>query len=329
MKLLRAILLLTMSTYLFAGAKHCIQVTAVSKYKEGEIRSSILNIIENYDKARIDKRGRRHVLRVGDYKDASSAKKDLRKIRREFRDAFIRRCDYDPISAVYPPFEDKDEVVADVESSEKVDTKREEVDQTEVKNNNLEFTEVVDEAVKEEVAPKTVQESFKYKKQEKYNYEFWQECKKCFAPMDREINNDYSDEELADTESKMITTNEVIESETNDIYNDTKDESKQEVMVMKSQYNDEIVENKEIEEDKKNIKESSGFFSWLFGLDENDKEDTDESIEIEVEDVNIEDDNSDNNIFDEEVNTNSESTKNNAFEDIDIIEEETTSYYDK
>jgi hypothetical protein len=308
MKLLKSLLLLlVVSSSLFAGAKHCIQVTTVLKYKEGEIRRPILNIIENYDKARIDKRGNSYVLRVGEYKNASSAKKDLRKIRRNFRDAFVRRCDYDPISAIYPPFEDNmieestEEVVPDVEE--------------EIIENQIEET-TQDAPVVAKVATAPATQEFNYKKQEKYNYEFWRECKKCFAPMDKEVNNDYSDEELNDD----VVNDEIVE----DVVPQTRSAKANLYSSNTTQEDQEMIEhiqhktvNESVDSDDE---EPSTLFGWLFGSNSSDDDVNEDNIEVDVEGVDL-DDGQNSELYNEAQNS-----VNDVIDDIDEVEE-STSYY--
>ena len=310
MKLFKSLLLLlVVSSSLFAGAKHCIQVTAVHKYKEGNIRKSVLDIINSYDKARIDKRGNRYVLRVGDYKDATSAKRDLRAIRREFSDAFVRRCDYDPIEAIYPPFED-----SDVKEN--------------TQENNVDFSadiqeEIVDNQIEEDnnnelkALPRVAEESFKYKKQEKYNYEFWRECKKCFAPMDKEINNDYSEEDVSEEVDENLDVEvapTALKSEADDLYNENRASADEEIVIDVKQNNTENSLENDGEE------ESNGFFSWLFGSDTESNDDS-ENIDIDVEDIDLNDEVGNNLYKEEKENVNSE------LDDINEIEEESTNYY--
>ena len=152
---------------LFAKSNYCIQVAEIYRFDENNIAPYIQRVIDNFDKARIDKRGKHLILRVGDYKKYSSALKDLKKVKsHRFRDAFIRRCDYIESKIVYPKIKE-DKIIEEntieeplVEEKPKLVPKEQKV----LENINIKDS----------------------KKIKKYGYDFWQECKKCFAPMENE-----------------------------------------------------------------------------------------------------------------------------------------------
>ena len=95
----------------------CIQVST-SKVLKFEIPK--YEKLKNYPLARIEKIGSFYVLRVGGFKEYSKAKELLQKVKKQFPDAFIRRCDIIPQRIVYPSdFVLKKEKNIDLNSPEK------------------------------------------------------------------------------------------------------------------------------------------------------------------------------------------------------------------
>ena len=321
MKLLQKIVLLVLfSSYLF-GAEHCIQVTGVNRFNPEHIKPAYAEIFENFDKARIDKRGRRLVLRVGSYKNASSAKRDLRKIRRRYRSAFIRRCDYDASTAIYPVFEDKVEEmprkkVAEVEIVDNLE------DELVMDIPQEDVVEMIDEPV-EEIASVPAQSKepakpFKYTKQKKYNYEFWQECQKCFAPISNEASGNY--EEIEES-SEDNTIDEEIEDDV--VVENAMNENESEIITA-------TAKPLRRRNEKVNEKKSEGWFSSLFSFSSSDDEveDDEDTVEIDMND--------DENVYENETSsTNNDNIFSDDKSDISEpvvqntdVKEESGSYYD-
>lgn len=337
------------SSYLF-GAEHCIQVTSVNRFNPEHINPRYMDIFDNFDKARIDKRGRRLVLRVGAYPNASSARRDLRRIRREFRGAFIRRCDYDPTKAVYPVFEDRVEekpmakkqvqpeeeqpninipnkaVVNDVKDEVVMDVAQNDIE--EVDNEPL-ASDQTDVTVDQKPIEQAPQKPFKYKKQKKYNYQFWNECQKCFAPISNEASGNY-------VEPKETDDNAMDDEDMNN-QDMAADENIDENQVVDTK--DAIVEptNKPLKrrDEEKTKKESKGWFSSLFSFSsDDDADDTDDDADIEMDSeddgdvysdtADSNDDTNNDNIFGEDQNDIKEPVAQNT----DVVEEK-SSYYDK
>lgn len=263
MKLLQKIVLLALfSTYLF-GSEHCIQVAGVNKFDPQHIRPVYKEILDNYDKARIDKRGHRLVLRVGSYPNASSARADLRKIKHKFRDAYIRRCNYDPLSAVYPPYnsiKSQNRVVEDVEPEL---TTFEDDQPVEVKQASARKTQKVED---------TGTKPFSYRKQSKYEYQFMKECQKCFAPISDEATGNYHD-------VKEGVSEDMLEEE------DMQDDG---IEVTESSH---LVSSKKSLKRKKDAtqEESSSWLGSIFGIFSSDDEqeaDDENNIDIDIDDYN-------------------------------------------
>ena len=320
MKLFQKIVLLGLfSSYLF-GAEHCIQVTGVNRFNPEHIKPEYIEIFENFDKARIDKRGRRLVLRVGAYPNASSAKRDLRRLKRYYRDAFIRRCDYDPATAVYPVFEDK---VEPVKQTKKVKEKPVEFvedvqDEMVMDIPQEDVVEIVEEPVaemaSEPVTLKQPAKPFKYTKQKKYNYEFWQECQKCFAPITNEASGNYEEVEEPEEDSMQ----EVLEDDEMATEDEMQDA---EPIIVKSS-------KKPLKrrDEEKTEKESKGWFSSLFSSSDDDEEE-EEDADIEIDDEESYENESttsnNDNIFSDDQNDIEEPVAQNT----DVVED-SGSYYD-
>jgi len=192
---LKKIALFTLfSTALFARSNYCIQVAEVYHFNEYNIPSRMQSVIEDFDKARIDKRGRHYILRVGDYRSYSKAKKILRKIKaRRFRDAFVRRCDYIKSKIAYPKIEQEENYqensftpIAEIPVIKPPKKQplpvREKTIVTPVEEKNpIQRDPFADF---EDTTPK----GSEYKGAQKYSYDFWKECKRCYAPLEDEKN---------------------------------------------------------------------------------------------------------------------------------------------
>ena len=103
MKIIQIIFInLLLSSYLFASDSYCIQLKSMVDVNKDNLSDSTKSIVKNFDKARIEKRGRYYVLRVGEYSHFKETSKDFKKLKKIFKDAYIRRCDYDESTFIYP-----------------------------------------------------------------------------------------------------------------------------------------------------------------------------------------------------------------------------------
>jgi len=171
----RVVLFSILVSSLSAKSNYCIQVAEIYGFDENHIDPTVERILNNFDKARIDRRGRHLILRVGDYTGYSKALKDLAKLKSsKFPDAFIRRCDYIESKIVYPKRNKK-------KLRKYNDSYIEEIPLTkEVEKKGLLQKE---ESYKLPKEPVSLENSNK-----RYSYDFWQECKKCYAPLEDEQN---------------------------------------------------------------------------------------------------------------------------------------------
>jgi len=112
-------LLVLVSISLSAPLKYCIQVAAEKRFEP--IKASFKKV-EDFPKARIEKRQNLYLLRVGAEDDKRNLYIMLRKIRKFFPDAFIKRCEIREDYVVYP----KKEVVASATTKEQPPPKEEE-----------------------------------------------------------------------------------------------------------------------------------------------------------------------------------------------------------
>ncbi len=158
--------------------------------------------------------------------------------------------------------------------------------------------------------------------------------------MTKEANNDYSDE---------VVEEEIISPVKDSIYEDDikiKNRTEKIELDIEKTFNQKVEyeeneeaeyeenENKEIENEETNEEESGGFFSSLFSIFSS----SDEEIEENSDDIELELDDEDNSYIDEDQASNSdnlfeeESTtvKEKVFlsDDVEVIEEEATSYYE-
>jgi len=210
---------------LFADSKFCIQVTAAHNFDENKIKPAVSRIIKNYDKARIDKRNGKLVLRVGNYDKYSYALKDLSSIQKMYGDAYIRRCDYVLSKVIYPKqlkqysqtpvkipsrrlqsqiIQPKEVVIKKRPKRRMiiVNGKVQIVDET---NNNVQipkrelhvkrvprYDNIPTLRTEQKISQK--RESFIYNKNNKYNKSFFKDCKKCYAPIRAESDNEIKQE---------------------------------------------------------------------------------------------------------------------------------------
>jgi len=192
---LKKIALFTLfSAALFARSNYCIQVAEVYHFDEYNIPSRMQSVIEDFDKARIDKRGRHYILRVGDYKSYSKAKKVLRKIKaRRFRDAFVRRCDYIKSKIAYPKIDQEE----NYKESSYTPVKQALVQKAPKKQPLPIIEKPIEKSVEGEISGQkdpfaafedTQTNGYEYKGEQKYSYDFWKECKRCYAPLEDEKN---------------------------------------------------------------------------------------------------------------------------------------------
>ena len=203
MKILKiALLLFFIFNPLSANSKFCIQVTAAHGFTPNNMKPAVARILNNFDKARIDKRGGDLVLRVGDYSKYSYALKDLKDIQKMYSDAYIRRCNYIPSEAIYPknlkqtslPRKLQSQILAKKVELPKKEKKRKR--KLVIINGKV---QIIDESNHQILETKRVlrvqrvpkykaikhskkkQESFIYNKDNKYNNDFYKECKRCYA----------------------------------------------------------------------------------------------------------------------------------------------------
>ncbi len=94
------LLLLIVYGYSLSGELSlCIQVAADRSF---ETLKSYYKRVKDFPEARIEKRGDIYLLRVGKENSRKNLQLMLRKIRRFFPDAFIKKCEIDPGIVVYP-----------------------------------------------------------------------------------------------------------------------------------------------------------------------------------------------------------------------------------
>ena len=68
-----------------------------------------MKVLENFQDARVERRGSYQVLRVGDFGSYSEAKGTLSGVKRYYKDAYIRKCDIDYSTFVYPTERNREE----------------------------------------------------------------------------------------------------------------------------------------------------------------------------------------------------------------------------
>lgn len=91
-----------LSLYGTLQAQYCIQVQTYNLFDTRAIDAKTEAVLHTYETARIEKRGSHYTLRVGDFPSYRDALGTLEQIHQSHRDAFVRKCDLDPSSVVYP-----------------------------------------------------------------------------------------------------------------------------------------------------------------------------------------------------------------------------------
>ena len=103
MKILQIIWInLLLSAYLFSSDSYCIQLKSMVEFSEKNLSSASKSILQNYEKARIEKRGVYYILRVGEYLHYVDASNDFKVLRKVFKGAYVRVCNYDELNVIYP-----------------------------------------------------------------------------------------------------------------------------------------------------------------------------------------------------------------------------------
>jgi len=87
-------------------ANQCIQALTLDRFEPNRIPYKVASILQNFDHARIERRGSYLVLRVGDYATTSQALTEIDAIRAFYHDAYIRRCDIENSKIIYPKTEE-------------------------------------------------------------------------------------------------------------------------------------------------------------------------------------------------------------------------------
>ena len=269
MKILKKIVLSSiLVSSLSARSNYCIQVAEIYSFDENHIDPTVERIINNFDKARIDRRGRHLILRVGDYKGYSEALRDLSKLKTpKFPDAFIRRCDYIESKIVYPKHNKKREQykVEEIKQDDQLDFK----EFPEIKEEKVEINtnkpepklEPKEEVIEVYETPKKPKESkeYKYNKNGNYSYDFWQECKKCYAPLEDEQNY------------KKVVKKDVVKKE----------------IIEKDNF---FEKHSKVKTVKPKLKESDSFFGGKFNFDEKPVEKKNDLVKPKEEKIDIVDD---------------------------------------
>ncbi len=120
------ILLLISAVSLGKEFKYCIQAAAEKNFA---LIKAHYQRVKDFPEARIEKRGSVYLLRIGSEKRSRDLRVMLRKVRRKFPDAYIKRCEINPAYVVFPVSEEKPVQ----ETQEKQELKREETKITQAK----------------------------------------------------------------------------------------------------------------------------------------------------------------------------------------------------
>ncbi|MEA3228480.1 MAG: hypothetical protein U9P38_05330, partial [Campylobacterota bacterium] len=198
MKISQTILMLSLlSSSLVADSKFCIQVTQADDFNKNNIKPAVARILKKFDKARIDMRSGRLVLRVGNYNRYAHALKDLKDIQESYFDAYIRRCDYIRSKVIYPKSSKRDIQPRKLQSQiKKVQRQTSPTPKPKSKRRLVVINgrvQIVDDSKpvgsqpykrqsfqEKKIAPKA-KESFIYNKQNRYNSDLHQDCNRCYA----------------------------------------------------------------------------------------------------------------------------------------------------
>ncbi len=98
-KALLTLLLSVVSLSFPSTQKYCIQVAT---YRSIDLAMTDFEKIKDFPEARIELRGNVYLLRVGAEERSRDLILMLRKVRRFFPDAFIKKCEIDPSYVIYP-----------------------------------------------------------------------------------------------------------------------------------------------------------------------------------------------------------------------------------
>ncbi len=93
------LILFMLSISISSEEKYCIQVAT---YRSFELAKTDFERIKDFPGARIELRGDVYLLRVGAEERSRDLTLMLRKVRRFFPDAFVKKCEIDPSYVVYP-----------------------------------------------------------------------------------------------------------------------------------------------------------------------------------------------------------------------------------
>ncbi|WP_457600179.1 hypothetical protein [Hydrogenivirga sp.] len=147
-------LLVAFSLSFSAQLKYCIQVAAERQLEPIKVS---FQKVKNLPKARIEKRDRFYLLRVGAEDRSRDLIPILRKVRKYFPDAFIKKCEIREDYVVYP----KAEIEEKAQVQEAEETKAEE------KPKSVQATEIKPEPKEEEVKKKPVKKKTAQKRKPK------------------------------------------------------------------------------------------------------------------------------------------------------------------
>ena len=154
--------------YTLAQANYCVQVVTLDRFNPNRMKPRVKEVLRSFEDARIERRGSYLVLRVGDYPHYSEALRDIDKIQAIYNDAYIRKCDLDPQTIIYPN-------ISQPAKSRAVGykTSREELPRYQSR--------------RKESAPRYADTMTQKYRQPKptaaYSDALWSDCQKCFAPI--------------------------------------------------------------------------------------------------------------------------------------------------
>jgi len=89
---MKTILIFILSVY-YSYAFYCIQIASYTKINKQVINDTKKLLKLNLKQLRLEKRNKYYVLRSGRYFNVSAASNDLKKIKKLFPSAFIRKCE--------------------------------------------------------------------------------------------------------------------------------------------------------------------------------------------------------------------------------------------
>ena len=215
------LMLIFISVSLFARSNYCIQVTTIYDFNKYDIPRDIKNILDNFDKARIDKRNGRLVLRVGDYREYNDGIDDLDRIQEIYYDAYLRKCDYIKSKVIYEKKSYKNVSLSDGYKMDGDYSSSYNKDDDDILYSEYDSLDSSHNTRKKESShrrrdtkPHRESSVVQYSGQDRENYDLYRECQKCFAPIQedytprkhqsrgknrREIYNDDTDFDDADS----------------------------------------------------------------------------------------------------------------------------------